>query len=119
MKLKFQIVYYPNKIGVIHLFGELDHHATEKIRNQLSTAIIHGELQTLIWNMQNVAFMDSSAIGLILGRFKELRTMNGKVLIINPNATMEKIFQFSGLMPFIYKGTEQEALQFVGGNVYG
>lgn len=118
-QLKFDILFYPNRIAIITLFGELDHHGTEKIRKHLTHAILQGELQTIIWNFEHLQFMDSSGIGLVLGRLKELRAVDGRILIINPNPTMEKIFQFSGLTPFIFKGTEIEALHFAGGKIYG
>ena len=117
--MKFDLIYYPNRVGILTLYGELDYKSIEKIRTSLTNAILQGDLQTIIWNFEHVAFMDSTAIGLILGRMKELRAVNGTTLLINPTATMEKIFQMSGLAPFIFKGYEIDALHFVGGRVYG
>lgn len=117
--LKFEILFYPNRIGIVTLFGELDHHGTEAIRKKLVNAIMQGELQTIIWNFEHLSFMDSSGIGLVLGRLKELRAVDGRILIVNLNPTMKKIFEISGLAPFIFNGTEVEALHFAGGRLYG
>lgn len=117
--LNFDLTYYPEKIGVVTLYGELEHSIIQELRAVLVKAILQGELQTIIWNFANVRFMDSTAVGLILGRMKELRAVDGSILLINPNPTIEKILNMSGLGPFIFKGSESEALRFVGGRVYG
>ena len=117
--LKFEVLFYPHQIGIVSLYGELDHHSSEKIRKKLVDAILQGNLQTIIWNFKHVNFMDSSGIGLVLGRLKELRAVDGRILLVNANPTMEKIFEISGLAPFIYKGSEIDALHFVGGKIYG
>lgn len=63
--MKFQFLVYPQDVGVIRLYGELDHHETEKVRNQLSAVILQGQVRTLIWNLEHLKFMDSSGIGLV------------------------------------------------------
>lgn len=117
--MNFEIIMYENEIAIIRLFGELDHHQTEKIRNQISKAIMQGNLKTIIWNLEGLQFMDSSGIGLILGRMRELSTFNGQTIILNPSNTMKKIFQFSGLSSYCLQCSEEEAILNLRGTVNG
>lgn len=106
-------------IAIIRLYGELDHHEAEKIRNHISKTIIKGNLHTIIWNLERLNFMDSSGVGLILGRMRELSAVNGQTIILNPSNTMKKIFQFSGLGKYVMEGNEEEAILYARGIVNG
>ncbi len=117
--MNYDISMYTGQIAIIRLYGELDHHETEKIRAHISKTILQGQLKTVIWNLTHLQFMDSSGIGLILGRMRELRAVDGQTIILNPSTTMQKIFQFSGLAPYVMKADEQEAILHVRGIVNG
>lgn len=117
--MNFEIKRLDSDVVVVRLFGDLDHHATEKIRLQVSTEILRGQLKLLIWNLGGLQFMDSAGIGLVLGRMRELEAVNGQTILLNPNATMRKIFQFSGLASYIVEDTESGAIQQVRGIVNG
>lgn len=119
MHMNFEIKRLEKDVAVVRLFGELDHHATEKIRSHISMEILSGQLKLLIWNLDCLQFMDSAGIGLVLGRMRELETVNGQTIILNPSATMKKIFKFSGLASFIFEGKEQDAIQHARGIVNG
>lgn len=106
-------------IAVIRLYGELDHHEAEKIRSHISRTILQGNLSTIIWNLERLNFMDSSGIGLILGRMRELGAVNGQTIILNPSNTMKKIFKFSGLSKYVMEGNEEEAILYARGIVNG
>lgn len=117
--MKFTIKQHQNDVVVITLFGELDHHETEKIRTHISKAILQGNVKWLIWNLSNLYFMDSAGIGLVLGRMRELRVVDGQTIILNPSETMQKVFQFSGLGDLIMKDSEQNAILQARGIVNG
>ena len=117
--MNYEIERLAHDVVVVRLFGELDHHATEKIRTHVSTEILQGQLKLLIWNLGGLQFMDSSGIGLVLGRMRELETVEGKTMLLNPSSTTRKIFQFSGLGTYIVEGSEEIALQQVRGIVNG
>lgn len=117
--MNYEINMHLDTIAVIRLYGELDHHATEKIRDQISRTILQGSLKTIIWNLEKLNFMDSSGVGLILGRMRELRAVNGQTIILNPSNTMKKIFQFSGLSSLMMDGKEKDAIMHARGIVNG
>jgi stage II sporulation protein AA (anti-sigma F factor antagonist) len=117
--MNFNITMYPNQLLIVQLFGELDHHETEKIRSDISNAILQGDVRLLVWNLEHLQFMDSSGIGLVLGRMRELRAVDGQTMLLNPSSTMQKIFQFSGLSKYISFGTEEQVILQARGIVNG
>lgn len=119
MQMSFEIKRLESDVVVVRLYGELDHHATEKIRSHISTEILRGQLKLLIWNFEGLHFMDSAGIGLVLGRMRELDAASGQTVILNPSNTMKKIFKFSGLASFILEGREIDAIQHARGIVNG
>ncbi|MCG3089989.1 STAS domain-containing protein [Sporosarcina cyprini] len=102
-------------IVVVTLSGELDNHEANRIRSTISSSIYAGQVRAIIWNLERLAFMDSAGIGLILGRMRDLVPYNGETVILNPSATMEKIFNFSGLGSMIKHCTVETALGEIGG----
>ncbi|HLR11787.1 MAG TPA: anti-sigma factor antagonist [Sporosarcina sp.] len=105
-------------IITITLFGELDNHEANRIRTQVGAAIFAGDVRTIIWDLSHLQFMDSSGIGLILGRMRELGPYNGETFILNPSPTMEKIFTFSGLEKNIRFSSVQDMMRQLGGVVH-
>jgi stage II sporulation protein AA (anti-sigma F factor antagonist) len=106
-------------IAIIRLHGELDHHAANSIRQEVSSALYKGSLRAIVWNLQDLLFMDSAGIGLILGRMRDLVPVNGQTVILYPSETMKKIFSFSGLSPYIWNCSEEEAIRSLGGILNG
>ena len=104
-------IFVHDEIVVIRLSGELDHYVVEKIRPQISTLIIQGAVQHIIWNFEQVLFMDSAGIGFLLGRAKEMSVLEREMTIINTTRTIAKILTISGLERYLYEMTEQEALE--------
>lgn len=109
---------YDGGIIVITLFGELDNHEANRIRTQVGTAIFSGDIRTIIWDLSKLQFMDSSGIGLILGRMRELAPYQGETIILNPSPTMEKIFTFSGLEKQLHFNHLQDMMEQLGGVVH-
>lgn len=102
-------------IVVVKLLGELDNLEANKIRSTISSAIFTGTIRGVIWDLSNLGFMDSAGIGLILGRMRDLAPYKGETFILNPSATMEKIFNFSGLGSNIRHGSVDNVLGEIGG----
>lgn len=104
-----------NGILIVTLYGELDNHEANGIRTHISSAIYAGQVHAVIWNLEGLGFMDSAGIGLILGRMRDLAPVGGETLILNPSATMEKIFSFSGLKENIRHCAIDVAIGEIGG----
>ena len=88
----------------LKLMGELDHHSAEKMRKKLDKEIISSGAETVIFDLTDLTFMDSSGIGVLLGRYKLFATK--KLYISGARDNVDKVLKISGvytLMPK-YKG---------------
>ena len=79
------------------LGGEIDHHCAVKIRHELDGMILEERPQVLIFDFSNVRFMDSSGIGLVLGRYRLMATLGGKVIVNGSSKEIARIFKMSGV----------------------
>jgi len=87
--------------------GELDHCAAPQIRRMLDDLLADPRLMHLILDLENLTFMDSSGIGVLLGRLKVLQSRGGSLSVKNMQPSVEKLFRLSGLHRVI--GIEKEA----------
>lgn len=100
---------------IVRLSGELDHHEAELLRkdwqeNMYSTGIKH-----VVVNLQNVSFMDSSGLGVVLGRYKEVLQLGGEMVVCNISPAIERLFEMSGLFKIIrLEENEEFALTTLG-----
>jgi len=83
------------------LEGELDHCSAQHIRRELDALIEDGSVRHLILDMGRMPFMDSSGIGVILGRYRTLAGRGGTVSVRKMNAQVERIFMLSGMNQII------------------
>ena len=86
---------------VVDLIGELDHHYADAIRNKIDDKIDRDKINKVILNFEKVTFMDSSGIGVVIGRLKKVKNRDGKVCITNINKRVDKVFTLSGLYKII------------------
>lgn len=83
--------------------GDLDHHCAERVRTELEMLLENPKIKHLVLNMKNLSFMDSSGIGVVLGRYKTVSKRGGDVVIEQPNVHTDRIFAMSGLYQIIEK----------------
>ena len=86
------------------LSGDIDRHAAREIRSGLDEVIALSCPEVLIIDMAEVGFMDSSGIGLILGRLKAVRAVGGELLIKNAREDIAAVIRLSGLSALLVKG---------------
>jgi anti-anti-sigma factor len=80
---------------------ELDHHNAEMIRKGADRIIANQLITRLIFDFSNTSFMDSSGIGAIMGRYKNIRLMGGSVSAIQVSKRVHKILTLSGIHKLI------------------
>lgn len=85
-----------NEIRVF-LEGEIDHHSASIIRMSIDDAILCKRPQLLVLDFGKVTFMDSSGIGLVMGRFKLMKTVGGRIIVDNLSASAYKVMKLAGL----------------------
>lgn len=83
------------------LSGDIDHHAAREFRAALDEVISRSRPELLILDLGEVGFMDSSGIGLILGRLRAVRDVGGELLIKNARNEIAEVVRLSGLSALI------------------
>ena len=82
---------------IIHLPEELDHHTAGEIRKETDGYFTGKKIRDVIFDYQHTNFMDSSGIGLIMGRYREVRYLKGDVYIVGVHEKISRILEISGL----------------------
>ncbi|MGE5494319.1 MAG: anti-sigma factor antagonist [Burkholderiales bacterium] len=85
------------------LYGELDHHSADFVKSQLDEIIAKYRNANLILDLKNLSFMDSSGLGVLLGRYKKLKAHGSSMYIKNASRQIEKVFDVSGIYKIIKK----------------
>lgn len=85
--------------GVVTAFleGELDHHAAKSIREEIDESIERLRPNVLILDFRSVTFMDSSGIGLVMGRYRTMQMLGGKVVVKDASLHIRKVMRLAGL----------------------
>ena len=94
-------IYNDGKRITAALSGDIDHHSAREIRTELDSVIARSRPELLILDFENVGFMDSSGIGLILGRSRSVRAAGGELLIKNARREIAEVIKISGLAHLI------------------
>lgn len=94
---------------VVSLNGELDHHTAHEIRVKIDDRIDRLDVKKLVLDFSGVTFMDSSGIGVVIGRYKKLSVRNGVVKIASVSKSIKRIFDLSGICKVIkvYESVDQ------------
>lgn len=82
---------------VIRLPVEVDHHNAEELKSTADRLIQENNIRCIIFDFGQTVFMDSSGIGMIMGRYKNLRFMGGTVMAVRVNERMRRILTMSGI----------------------
>ena len=80
-----------------HLTGELDHHSAADLRRQIDAAVLSCRCGQLNLDLEGLTFMDSSGIGLIMGRYRLMANQQGTLRLVNPTPRIEKMIRLAGL----------------------
>ncbi len=81
----------------IRLGGEIDHHSAVNVRTALDEEICRLRPQKTVLDLGQIEFMDSSGLGLIMGRYSLMQKLGGTLTLKSPNERIVKIFELAGL----------------------
>lgn len=81
----------------VYLKGEIDHHTAKEMRENIDSLIQTKKPSMLRLDFSGVAFMDSSGIGLIMGRYRMMKLYGGEIKAVNVPKELERIMKLSGL----------------------
>lgn len=94
MELRFK---RKQKTLFILVSGEIDHHTAKELRMQTETALLQMGGKHIIFGFAEVSFMDSSGIGMMIGRYKQVQNRNGRIAIACANEKIAEMIRLSGL----------------------
>ncbi len=86
---------------ILRMPKELDHHQAEILKEEADELIQKYPVRSLVFDFMDTQFMDSSGIGVIIGRCKNVRFSGGYVRAVHLNGQIQRIFQLSGLRKII------------------
>ena len=92
----------------VFLPNELDHHNAEEIRKESDHLIEHNHIRYVVFDFKETNFMDSSGIGVIMGRYKRIYLLGGEVCAVHTNERMRKILTMSGITKIMQIYEEEE-----------
>lgn len=96
------MAYVDGSTMYVLLDAEFDHHSSEKIKDISDEHIEKSRIKNIVFDFKNVRFMDSSGVGLIIGRYKKLHYTGGKVGVRNVSPQIDRIMRISGLYNIVY-----------------
>ena len=85
------------EVTTAYLNGEIDHHTAANIRNAIDNAAELNMPSLLVLDFTRVSFMDSSGIGLIMGRYARMKAVGGELVVQRPNERIRRIFEMAGI----------------------
>jgi len=80
----------------ITVSGEIDHHSARAVREEIDKQIYRSRAETVLLDLERVCFMDSSGLGLVLGRYTHAREAGAVLKVVNPSAGAERVLKMAG-----------------------
>ena len=81
----------------VHVRGEIDHHTASSIRQGIDSTLFEKRPAKLILDLSAVSFMDSSGLGLIMGRYSVMKELGGEMVVWNPSPETRAILMLAGM----------------------
>lgn len=114
MSLQIEIEHH-RKALIVRLKGELDHHTAETVKIRMEEAMMRADSSHIILSMKDLIFMDSSGLGVILGRYKQITSKGGRMVVCDVNPAVYRLFEMSGLFKILsIEENERIALTSLG-----
>ena len=85
------------------LCGELDEHSATYTRITLDEMFDKPDFNKIVIDLSELSFMDSTGIGVLIGRYKKMKDKSVPIYIANPSVHAEKIFKMTGLYEIMPK----------------
>ncbi len=106
--MKLLKIYNDGRRITASISGDIDHHAARELRVSIDEVIASSRPELLIIDMAEVGFMDSSGVGLILGRLKAVKAVGGELLVKNAKKEIADMIRFSGLSYVIVNSEKRD-----------
>ena len=81
----------------VRILGEIDHHRALSLRQGIDALISEARPERLILDLSRVDFMDSSGLGLIMGRYALIKRYGGRMAVLDPSPAVQKMMNLAGM----------------------
>lgn len=98
----------------VFIRGEIDHYSAVRIRAEIDAKIAETRPKSTVLELSSIDFMDSSGIGLIMGRYARMQKIGGVLILRSPSERVERICRLAGLEKIVTiegRGEENEREQ--------
>ena len=92
-----------NETLILSLCGELDEHSALYTKNLLDEHLLKNDAKQIIFDLSKLEFMDSTGIGVIIGRYKKMKEKNIPIFISNPSNHIDKLFKMTAIYEIMPK----------------
>ncbi len=82
---------------MVRMPTEIDHHQSGAISRKADAFLLKGSVRGIVFDFEDTKFMDSSGVGIIMGRYKKIACLGGKVFAIHADSRIRRILYMSGL----------------------
>lgn len=89
------------KTLIVKLIGELDHHVAGGVKDRIDKKITSSAAENLIFDFSALSFMDSSGIGVVIGRYKLIKSIGGKIVIVSNAKSIDRLLNIAGIKKII------------------
>ncbi len=86
---------------MVKLPEEIDHYRSSYICEQADYYIINKGVDHVVFDFEDTRFMDSSGIGIIMGRYKKISCFGGKVFVLHPDKQIKRVLHLAGVSKLI------------------
>ncbi|SFK92918.1 anti-anti-sigma regulatory factor, SpoIIAA [Paenibacillus sp. 1_12] len=100
MSLHIEIEHHHTAL-IVRLKGELDHHTAETVKLRMEEALNKSKVNHMILSFKELSFMDSSGLGVILGRYKQIKARDGRLVVCDLNPAVYRLLEMSGLFKIV------------------
>jgi len=82
---------------MVKLPEEIDHYRSSFICDQADYYIMNKAVDHVVFDFEDTRFMDSSGIGIIMGRYKKISCFGGKVFVLHPDKQIKRVLNLAGV----------------------
>lgn len=94
-------IYQKGKYLIVELEGEFDQYMADRVRGQIDYGLLQEGVQNIVFDFSKVTFMDSSGIGMMLKRYKQIKKLGGLLYVVGCDKTLLRLIKISGLEKLI------------------
>ncbi|MGI5958165.1 MAG: STAS domain-containing protein [Massiliimalia sp.] len=91
------VITQEDQVMKVEISGDIDHHTAREMRQSIDLELERVRPQELILDFKHVTFMDSSGIGLVMGRYKQMQALGGTLQVVNLSNHIRKVMVLAGL----------------------